>query len=98
MIEHMDTGESQVKANLRRAASAIDGELASLSNQMVNAEDRDRLRGLLASWARMLEALDLGPAPQIRYCPDCGATAMRAAIRCSNCWSVLTPATAPGET
>jgi hypothetical protein len=47
------------------------------------------------AWGRLVDALALGPAPELRNCPHCGAEGMRAATRCGNCWADLTPP-APG--
>ena len=46
---------------------------------------------LREAWAALVEALALGQAPQLRECPSCGNTAMRAATRCGYCWVALTP-------
>ena len=44
---------------------------------------------LQAAWDDMVKTLALGPAPQLRQCPRCNASAMRAATRCSSCWVAL---------
>lgn len=46
---------------------------------------------LSASFASLVQQLDLGPEPKLRSCPSCGATSMRAATRCGTCWVKLTP-------
>lgn len=46
---------------------------------------------LLASWAKLVEFLALGPAPELRDCPFCGSVGMRAATRCGVCWRKLDP-------
>jgi hypothetical protein len=48
--------------------------------------------GMRPAWDRLVAALDLGPEPDVRTCPSCGAIAMRAATLCGHCWSPLTPA------
>lgn len=52
--------------------------------------------GLRSAWGRLVDVLALGPPPQLRTCPHCGGTCMRAATRCSTCWKDLVPPTAPG--
>jgi hypothetical protein len=47
---------------------------------------------LLASWGKLVEFLALGPAPELRTCPSCGSTGMRAATVCGTCWGKLEPA------
>lgn len=46
---------------------------------------------LLASWGKLIEYLALGPAPELRTCPFCGGTGMRAATVCGHCWKKLEP-------
>ena len=46
---------------------------------------------LLASWAKLVEFLELGPPPELRACPSCGRDGMRAATRCGYCWRKLEP-------
>jgi hypothetical protein len=46
---------------------------------------------LLASWAKLVEFLALGPAPELRECPSCGSIGMRAARSCGFCWTKLAP-------
>jgi uncharacterized paraquat-inducible protein A len=42
-----------------------------------------------AVWAELVGELALGPAPELRTCPTCGESGMRAATRCIRCWSSL---------
>jgi hypothetical protein len=56
---------------------------------------------LAAAWGRLVDVLAIGPAPELRACPHCGAEGMRAATLCGVCWKDLTPppmaaAAAPG--
>jgi hypothetical protein len=46
---------------------------------------------LRAAWTEMVDALALGPPPELRTCPTCGEVGMRAATRCMHCWSSLAP-------
>lgn len=47
--------------------------------------------GVRTAWANVVAALALGPAPETRACPTCKQIGMRAASRCSRCWSALVP-------
>jgi hypothetical protein len=68
-------------ARLRELTAAVDTELAA-GNPSTN---------LRTSWGELVALLALGSAPELRACPNCGELAMRAATRCSRCWSSLTP-------
>ncbi len=46
---------------------------------------------LTAAWTQLVALLALGPAPELRSCPRCGAVGMRAASRCGGCWQALPP-------
>lgn len=46
---------------------------------------------LVGSWARLVDFLALGPAPELRACPHCGVLGMRAATLCGHCWKKLVP-------
>jgi hypothetical protein len=54
-------------------------------------EDSTRVARLVASWSRLVDFLALGPAPELRACPHCGAVGMRAATLCGTCWKKLVP-------
>lgn len=67
---------------------------------------RSRLRAILAQIDRsmptdlvlqramrdLVDALALGPEPEVRECPYCGEIVMRAATRCGYCWASLATA------
>ena len=42
-----------------------------------------------AAWTELVTLLALGSAPETRECPVCHSTGMRAASRCSRCWTAL---------
>jgi hypothetical protein len=71
-----------------RAAVEDVGREVSLS---VAAAASGSGRELEAAWTRLVDALDLGPAPELRACPYCGGMGMRAATRCGTCWKPLIP-------
>lgn len=82
-------GDTSV-ATLRSLIAAIEREFAAVAPS-------EQLR---APWAEMVNVLALGPAPELRTCPTCGESGMRAATRCSRCWSSLAPlppSQAPGS-
>jgi hypothetical protein len=44
---------------------------------------------LREAWAKLVDVMALGPAPQTRECPTCHGVGMRAATRCGSCWAAL---------
>lgn len=46
---------------------------------------------LTASWAELVKVMALGPEPELRECPVCHQTGMRAATLCGYCWTKLVP-------
>jgi hypothetical protein len=71
---------SDAKAEkLRTIVSAIEREIAQSPPS----------KTLSDAWTELVGVLALGPAPQTRECPSCHGIGMRAASRCSNCWSAL---------
>lgn len=46
---------------------------------------------LRSAWATLVAAIDLGPEPGTRECPNCGSDCMREATTCGFCWVTLTP-------
>ena len=74
---------------LRAAVALVEKELLVENGSLA-------LRG---AWRHLVETLALTPAPELRECPSCGMTGMRAATRCGYCWTALEPlvaAPAPG--
>jgi hypothetical protein len=78
------------KDGVRAAVGAMDREVALLGGGTSTGEPGS-LEALRSSWRVLLDALALGPDPEYRACPYCGATGMRAATRCGTCWKVLVP-------
>ena len=62
--------------------------VAAIEEQFAVVPPPEQLR---AAWAEMVDALALGPPPELRTCPTCGEIGMRAATRCRRCWSSLAP-------
>jgi len=75
-----------IENGVRAAVEAVGREV---SRSVATAGDAGR--GLQAAWDKLVEALALGPAPELRACPHCGDVGMRAATRCSACWAKLVP-------
>ncbi len=80
---------------LRPIVDALDREMTRLAAR-VGVADADTA-GLLSAWARLVDFLALGPAPELRACPFCGAVGMRAATLCGTCWRRLDPPAAGAE-
>ena len=74
---------------LRPIVENMDREMTRLFARPAAGEDTS---ALIASWAELLEYLALGPPPELRACPYCGHSGMRAATRCGTCWRKLDPA------
>jgi hypothetical protein len=64
---------------MRTIMAGIDRDLSALP----------AVGSLRASWDELVATLDLGPEPEIRRCPVCSKTGMRAASRCGFCWASL---------
>jgi hypothetical protein len=75
-----------------KAVATLRSLIAAIENQFAAVPPPEQLR---AAWAEMIEALALGPPPDLRTCPTCGEIGMRAATRCVRCWSSLAPL--PGD-
>jgi len=77
---------------LRALVATIDQEMSrSLGPaESVKNLSTDELR---SSWAKLVELLALGPAPEFRECPVCQHIGMRDATRCGYCWTKLSPLT-----
>jgi len=62
--------------------------VAVIDQEIVHTPPTPALR---AAWTELVKVLALGPAPQMRECPTCHGVGMRAASRCSHCWTTLEP-------
>lgn len=80
---------------LRPILEDVDREVSRVV--LRSGADAEGTKALLTSWATLVEFLALGPPPDLRTCPRCGAVGMRAATRCGRCWTKLVPG-APRET
>ena len=78
-------GPDPISTRLRSTLAAIEREVALLPK-----EDA-KMAPLRSSVADLVSQLALGPEPDVRDCPKCGCTGMKAATVCGNCWVKLTP-------
>ena len=78
------------RGHLRALVATIDGEMSRSSGPGENNRPTGELR---SSWAKLVELLALGPAPETRECPICQHIGMRDATRCGYCWTKLSPLT-----
>lgn len=62
--------------------------VATIEQQIVQVPPTPELQ---AAWKELVAVLALGSAPEMRECPTCHGSAMRAASRCHHCWAALTP-------
>lgn len=74
---------------LRPIVEKLEREMTRVRARAAGTELDDA--ALLSAWAALVDFLALGPAPELRACPYCGASGMRDASRCGACWSKLVP-------
>jgi hypothetical protein len=87
--QHFDTRDAK-NASLHRAVSMIERELGRLPASSTPEGDVT-IAELRASWTALVKLLALEPVREVRECPNCRHVGMRAATRCSNCWTQLSP-------
>lgn len=75
---------------LRAFVEGVERDVALVARS-ASAQEAPDVARLVASWGRLVDFLALGPAPELRACPHCGAIGMRAATRCGGCWRKLVP-------
>jgi len=76
-------------ARLRTLVNAVGKEIALAPGAAPTAESQGPQTALDMAWSSLVEMLDLGGAPQMRECPECGRQCTVGATRCGNCWSRL---------
>ena len=79
-----------MRDGLRGFVDAVERDVAQVS-QGTSPPERGSVARLASSWASLVDFLALGPAPELRDCPHCGAVGMRAATLCGTCWKKLVP-------
>lgn len=75
---------------LRGFVEAVARDVARVSRG-ASAPDPDGITRLVGSWAKLVDFLALGPAPELADCPYCGGVIVRAATRCIHCWKKVVP-------
>jgi hypothetical protein len=83
------------RIRLRAVVATIDRELSRLAVEALPGDHRDAERGLMASWAQLVELLAVGLAPDVRECLVCKHVCIRAATRGGHCWAMLAPSPPP---
>ncbi len=78
-----------LRTALRTAVAAVERALTRLPASP--AEPTGAPGDLATAWHELVELLALGPEPEYRECPACGATVMRDATVCGHCWAKLAP-------
>ncbi len=76
---------------LRAAVAAVDSALRQPRAKEGSGEQETWASSLDAAWRDLVALLALGPEPEYRQCPTCGALSMRDATVCGYCWTRLTP-------
>jgi hypothetical protein len=77
--------------HLRSTVAVIDAELAQLADLQAGSIPPALISEILASWARLVVLLPLGPRPDVRPCPRCNRPVARSATLCGHCWTKLRP-------
>jgi hypothetical protein len=79
-----------VQDGLRTFVEGVERDVALVSRNAL-PQDAAGVAQLVTSWGKLVDFLALGPAPELRACPHCGAVGMRAATLCGYCWKKLVP-------
>jgi hypothetical protein len=74
---------------LRTLVTAVGAEVAHTQGKDPNLETQGSRVALDTTWTALVKMLDLGTAPEMRECPECGRHGMAEATRCGYCWSKL---------
>lgn len=82
-----------MRDGLREFVDAMESDVA-LVVRNTSPKDSASVARLVGTWAKLVDFLALGPAPELSACPHCGVVGMRAATRCASCWAKLVP---PGD-
>lgn len=77
--------------NLRGCVGAVDHHMSLLVAEAATGIDKTTIGNLTASWAELVKVMALGPEPELRECPVCHQSGMRAATLCGYCWTKLLP-------
>jgi hypothetical protein len=77
------------RSEMRVLVARVEAEVSRIATPLGNGNDPGT--DLATAWHALVDLLALGPEPETRACPMCGAIGMRAATLCGSCWSKLTP-------
>jgi hypothetical protein len=80
-----------VHVQLRAVIADMNHQLERLLHQANSEEAQKTVAEVMASFAALVKLLALGPVPEVRECPFCKRTVMRAATLCGYCWAKLEP-------
>ena len=94
MNSQRSTGPDAARSRLRATVATIERDISRLPRQAPDTDSTSPMNCLLASFAELVEQLQLGPEPEVRQCPACQQIVMLAATRCGYCWMELTAAAA----
>ena len=84
-------GPDAARSRMRTTVAAIQREIARLTKDGANGDEKGALTGLTGPWAELVGQLALGPEPEVRECPSCKAIGIREATLCGFCWTKLEP-------
>jgi hypothetical protein len=76
--------------DLRPILDDMGRELSRFTTRVGGGQDPT---ALMASWAKVVDFLALGPARELAKCPYCRAVGSWTATRCGHCWKKLPPLT-----
>jgi hypothetical protein len=74
-------------AQIRLAMASVEHEL----DRLPATAPGELQAGLRDAWRAFVTLLAVDPPHELRTCPECGSVGMRAATRCSHCWTKLSP-------
>jgi hypothetical protein len=84
-------GEDMQNDTIRGCVAAVDRQVSRLSAEATAGIGGTTIGDLIASWSHLVKVMALGPEPELRECPVCHHTGMRAATLCGYCWTKLLP-------
>jgi hypothetical protein len=76
---------------IRGFVGAVDHHMSRLSAEAATGIGRTTIGDLTAAWAELVKKMALGPEPELRECPVCHESGMRAATLNGYCWTALVP-------
>ncbi len=76
---------------IRGCVGVVGGHMSRLSAEAATGIGKTTIGDLTAAWAALVKVMALGPEPELRECPACHQTGMRAATLCGYCWTKLAP-------